>query len=92
MMSMKTRDTLEMDVLAHAAEYAAASGAPENPDHLGNLRTLLDMLIQKRRNNAQDAITYPIAFMGRCLDISRLQPVIEALERAIADEERRAQS
>lgn len=90
-MAMRTVEPEELDILAHAAEYAKASGAAENPDHVGNLETMLRNLIQKRRNLAQDAIAYPIAFIGRGLDIAKLQPVIEAVERAIADEKRRTE-
>lgn len=91
-MAMRTVEPEELDILAHQAEYAKASGAAENPDHLGNMETMLGNLVQKRRNLAQDAVSYPIAFMGRALDIARLQPVIEAVERAIEDEKRRAQN
>jgi hypothetical protein len=87
---MRTVQPEDLDILAHAAEYAKASGAAEDPDHVSNLEILLNNLLQKRRNLAQDAISYPIAFMGRAIDISRLQPIIEAVESAIADEKRRA--
>lgn len=90
MTNMRTVEPEELDILAHAAEYAKASGAAENPDHVENLQTMLNNLLQKRRNLVQDAIAYPIAFMGRALDVSRVQPIIEAVERALADEERRA--
>lgn len=89
-MAMRTVNPEELDILAHAAEYAKASGGGENPDHAANLRDLLSKLLQKRRNLAQDAMHYPIAYLGRGLDIGKLQPVIEAVERALADEERRA--
>ncbi|MFW7354466.1 MAG: hypothetical protein ACODTL_00200 [Brucella sp.] len=89
MANMRTVEPEELDILAHQAEYAKASGAVDNPDHAANLEILLNNLLQKRRNLAQDAIAYPIAFMGRAIDISRLQPIIEAVERAIADEKRR---
>jgi hypothetical protein len=92
MTTMRTVEPEELDILAHAAEYAKASGVSANPDHLGALKSIHEKLIQKRRNLAQDAEAYPIAFMTRALDISRLQPVIEALERAIADEETRGKA
>ena len=50
---------------------------------------MLGNLIQKRRNLAQDAVNYPIAFLGRSMDIARLQPIIDAIEKAIDDEKRR---
>ncbi len=89
-MAMRTVEPEELDVLAHQAEYAKASGIAENPDHLGALIKLHGMLLQKRRNLAQDVMAYPIAFVGRAMDIARLQPTIEALERAIEDERARA--
>ncbi len=55
-------------------------------DHVANLRRMLDMLIGKRRALAQDAMAYQMTFTGRCYDIAKLQPMIEALERAIQHE------
>ncbi|RWB28290.1 MAG: hypothetical protein E5V72_14970 [Mesorhizobium sp.] len=89
-MAMKRANPEDLDTLAHQAEYAKASGGGEHPNHVENLRNLHSKLVQRRRNLAQDAMHYPIAYMGRGLDIGKLQPVIEAVERAIADEERRA--
>ena len=90
-MAMKTVNPDDVDIIADAAEYAKASGMPDNPDHVANLTSLLENMVTKRRALAQDAIAYPIAYAGRSIDIAKIQPVIEALERALADERRRAQ-
>jgi hypothetical protein len=86
-MEMKTINPEDMDTLAHAEEYAKATGAADSADHVKNLDALLDMLVRKRRYLVQDAINYPIAYMGRGLDVARLQSVIEAVERAAAHEQ-----
>lgn len=55
-------------------------------DHLGNLEKMLHMLIDKRRMLAQDAVAYQMTFTGRSYDIAKLQPIIEAVQRAIDHE------
>lgn len=55
-------------------------------DHLGNLERMLGMLIQRRRYLAQEAIAYQMTFMGRSYDIAKIQPIIEAMQAAIAHE------
>jgi hypothetical protein len=55
-------------------------------DHSGNLTRLRDMLVQRRRHLAQDVVAYPMTFTGRAYDIAKLQPIIEAVERAIEHE------
>jgi hypothetical protein len=47
------------------------------------------MLIEKRRYLAQDAMTYPVVFLGRSQDIANVQELIRALDSAI-DHERMA--
>lgn len=56
-------------------------------DPVGNLKQLRQMMIDKRRYLAQDAITYPVMFIGRAQDIAEAQSLIDALEQAIAHEE-----
>jgi hypothetical protein len=55
-------------------------------DHLGNLEKMLEMLIQRRRILAQEAVTYQMTFMGRSYDIAKIQPIIETVQAAIAHE------
>ncbi|CAM3738322.1 hypothetical protein [Paracoccus yeei] len=85
-MTMKQTKAESFDVLAHQEEYARASAGGEDADHVANLQFLRDQLLRKRRFLAQDAVTYPITYMGRALDVARLQPVIDMLDRAIEEE------
>jgi len=44
------------------------------------------MLIEKRRYLAQDAMTYPVTFLGRAQDIANVQELIRTLDSAIHHE------
>jgi hypothetical protein len=84
----------QYDTLGDTSGYARPTddfGPQEisgNP--LGNLIRLRQMLIEKRRYLAQDAMTYPVVFVGRSQDIAQVQELIEALDKAI-DHERMMQ-
>ena len=80
------------DTLGDTAGYARPADdfgeAAAHADHAGNLSKLRDMLIAKRRYLAQDAMTYPVVFIARAQDIAAIQPLIAALDEAIAHERR----
>jgi len=59
-------------------------------DHYGNLQALLEMLLDKRRSLVQDVMLYRMTYAGRAQDIAKIQPVIEAVERAMEHEKRLA--
>jgi hypothetical protein len=84
----------QYDTLGDTAAYARPTDdfGPEEAagDPLANLLKLRQMLIQKRRYLAQDAITYPVAYLGRTQDIADLQELLRALDQAI-DHERMLQ-
>lgn len=89
-MNMKYAKAEDFDILQHQEEYAKASGNPDATsqdfDYVGELESLREMLIRKRRYLVHDVAAYPIAYMGRALDIARLQPVIDQIEAAIEHE------
>ena len=78
------------DTLGDTAGYARPTddfgpqGASGDP--IANLEKLRKMLIEKRRYLAQDAMTYPVVYLGRAQDIAALQHLIAALDTAIAQE------
>jgi hypothetical protein len=80
----------DYDTLSDASGYARPTddfgdtAAPLDP--IGNLLKLRKMLIAKRRYFAQDAITYPVAFVGRAQDIAEMQKLIDQLDVAINHE------
>ncbi|WP_164093834.1 hypothetical protein, partial [Stenotrophomonas maltophilia] len=55
-------------------------------DPIANLIKLRGMLIDKRRYLVQDAMTYPVVFVGRSQDVAEIQTLIKALDEAIAHE------
>lgn len=80
----------QYDTLGDTAAYARPvddfgaeelSGTPL--EHLVKLRK---MLIDKRRYLAQDAMVYPVTYLGRAQDISELQKLLHALDEAIEHE------
>ena len=80
----------QYDTLGDTSGYARPTddfGLQEvSNDPLGNLVRLRKMLIDKRRYLAQDAITYPVVYLGRSQDIADLQKLIQALDEAINHE------
>src|SRR5690348_15783309 len=94
-MTMKHAKAEDFDVLAHQEEYAKLSSDPnaENAsfDNIGNLLKLRDMLLRKRRFLANDAVVYPITYMGRALDLARIQPLIDNIDAVIEHEKRLAE-
>lgn len=80
----------DYDTLSDASGYARPTddfgdtAAPLDP--IGNLLKLRKMLIAKRRYFAHDAITYPVAFVGRSQDIGEIQKLIDQLDVAISHE------
>jgi len=91
-MNRVTAGIQQFDVLNDMSGYARPTKdfgeAEVSNDHVANLEKILEMLITRRRYLAQDAIVYPAAYGGRSQDIARMQPVIEAMRAAIADEMR----
>ena len=55
-------------------------------DPIENLLKLRWMLIEKRRNLAQDAMSYPVVYLGRSQDIAELQKLLHALDEAVNHE------
>ncbi|MBN9279087.1 MAG: hypothetical protein J0I57_15855 [Hyphomicrobium sp.] len=84
----------DYDTLSDASGYARPTDdfgeTAAAIDPIGNLLKLRKMLIDKRRYLAQDAITYPVTFVGRAQDIAELQKLIDQLDVAI-DHERSIQ-
>lgn len=80
----------QYDTLSDTSGYARPTDdfgeADVSHDPLGNLIRLRRMLIDKRRYLAQDAMTYPVVFIGRAQDIAEIQTLIAALDVAIAHE------
>jgi hypothetical protein len=80
----------QYDTLGDTSGYARPTddfGPQEisgNP--LENLLKLRQMLIEKRRYLAQDAMTYPVMFLGRAQDIANVQELIRAIDSAIHHE------
>lgn len=78
------------DTLGDTAAYARPTddfGPQEaSGDPIANLEKLRKMLVEKRRYLAQDAMTYPVVYLGRAQDIAALQALIAALDTAIAQE------
>jgi hypothetical protein len=84
----------QYDTLGDTAGYARPTDdfGPQEiaGDPLQNLLKLRQMLIDKRRYLAQDAMTYPVVYLGRSQDIADLQRLLGAVEAAI-DHERTIQ-
>jgi hypothetical protein len=80
----------QYDTLGDTAGYARPTddfGPQEiSGDPLGNLLKLRQMLIDKRRYLAQDAMTYPVVYLGRAQDIADVQELLRALDLAIDNE------
>ncbi len=80
----------QYDTLGDTAGYARPSDdfgpTQTDGDPLENLLKLQQMLIAKRRNLAQDAMTYPVVYLGRAQDIHELQKLLVSLEQAITHE------
>jgi len=79
-------DTLS-DTCAYARPVDDFGDPSVTNDPIGNLKKLRQMMIDKRRYLAQDAITYPVMFIGRAQDIAEVQKLIQALDAAIQEEE-----
>ena len=80
----------QYDALADTSGYAKPSddfGEVTIGDPLENLQKLRQMLIDKRRYLAQDAMIYPVVFLGRAQDIADVQNLLNSLEQAIAHEQ-----
>lgn len=79
------------DTLSDTSAYARPVDDFGDPsvtnDPIGNLKKLRQMMIDKRRYLAQDAMTYPVMFIGRAQDIAEVQKLIHALDEAIQQEE-----
>lgn len=79
------------DTLSDTSAYARPIDDFGDPsvtnDPIGNLKKIRQMMIDKRRYLAQDAITYPVMFIGRAQDIAEAQKLIDALEQAILHEQ-----
>ena len=80
----------QYDTLGDTSGYARPTddfGPQEvRGDPLQHLLKLRQMLIDKRRYLAQDAMTYPVMFLGRAQDIANVQELIGALDTAIGQE------
>lgn len=76
----------ESDPTGYARPIGEFDETELSHDHVGNLRRLRDMLVERRRHLVQDVIAYPMTYAGRAHDISKLQPMIEAVERALEHE------
>ncbi|MGL4289005.1 MAG: hypothetical protein ACRCVA_21825 [Phreatobacter sp.] len=78
------------DTLADTSGYARPTddfgAAQAAGDPIANLVKLRRMLIDKRRYLVQDAMTYPVVFVGRSQDVAEIQVLIKALDEAIAHE------
>lgn len=86
-MSMRTVAPEDVKFMEHGHEYATAKGPITHTDPIQNLKTLRSWMVMKRRATVLDAMQYPQACIGRGLDVMKLQPLIAALDEAIADEE-----
>jgi len=78
------------DTLGDTSGYARPTddfGEATVGDPLENLQKLRQMLIDKRRYLAQDAMTYPVVFLGRAQDIADVQILLNSLDQAIAQEQ-----
>ena len=90
MMFKKPPAPEQYDTLADTSGYARPTddfGAATVGDPLENLLKLRKMLIDKRRYLAQDAMTYPVVFLGRAQDIADVQRLLDSLDIAIAQEQ-----
>jgi hypothetical protein len=80
----------QYDTLGDTAAYARPVedfGAEElTGTPLEHLVKLRKMLIDKRRYLAQDAMVYPVTYLGRAQDIAELQELLHALDEAIEHE------
>lgn len=78
------------DTLRDTASYARPIddfGADElTGTPLEHLLKLRGMLIDKRRYLAQDAMVYPVTYLGRAQDIAELQKLLQAVNDAIEHE------
>ena len=80
----------QYDTLADTSGYARPTddfGEVTIGDPLENLQKLRQMLVDKRRYLAQDAMIYPVVFLGRAQDIADVQNLLNSLEQAIAHEQ-----
>lgn len=80
----------QYDTLGDTSGYARPTddfGEATVGDPLENLQKLRQMLIDKRRYLAQDAMTYPVVFLGRAQDIADVQVLLNSLDQAIAQEQ-----
>ncbi|WP_107676310.1 hypothetical protein [Agrobacterium sp. LAD9] len=91
-----TKNIDDFDILEDASGYARPSedfGESEvSQDHVANLEKLREMLIKRRRYLIQDAMVYPVTYISRAMDLAKMQPLIEAIERAIHHEQKLLQS
>lgn len=80
------------DFLAMAGSYAIGDVQLGPEDYIRHLEDLLDKLLARRRQIAFDAYKHPVTYMGRAIDISKLQPLIAAVEEALAHERSKSRS
>jgi hypothetical protein len=90
MMHRRPPDLNEFNPLKEQSGYARSIsefGETEvSDDHIGNLEKMITMLVHRRRFLAQEAMAYNMTFLGRSYDIAKIQPIIEAMEAALAHE------
>lgn len=77
------------DFLADNNAYAGLSSTVENDGDnspLGHLLNMREKLVTRRRQFAADAKNNTVVYLGRSIDIYKLQKLIRALDEAIEDE------
>ncbi|MER8387121.1 hypothetical protein NKH14_16655 [Mesorhizobium sp. M1380] len=76
------------DFLADNNAYAGLSNTAKDGDDspLGHLLNMREKLVTRRRQFAADAKNNTVVYMGRSIDICKLQKLIRAVDEAIADE------
>ncbi|TGR10542.1 hypothetical protein EN833_13520 [Mesorhizobium sp. M4B.F.Ca.ET.190.01.1.1] len=72
--------------LAMSGSYAIGEEQLTPEDYIKHLEDLRSKLLTRRRQLAFDAYKHSIVYMGRAIDISKLQPLISAVEGALAHE------
>ena len=79
----------EHDFLADNNAYAGLSdsvSAETDPTHLGYLLNIRRKLVTRRRQLAADAHHNPVVYLGRAIDICKLQELLRAIDEAIKEE------
>lgn len=87
MPSIDQYNTLE-DTSGRARPSDDFDMVPVSEDHIANLLSLRDLLIEQRRTVVRGVMSYQVVYVARAQDLAQIEPLIDATEAAIEHEKR----